>query len=160
MLSTFLNKLYKPVSPITHRRGDFMEEKNILLLSIISVVAIAAMVIMAIVFSANISGLVPKNIGTPPKAITLLTPADGAVVSVTPTLDWTKTHMAEFIVLYVDDERGFSTPLVQDVQLKKNERAFTVPVGMLESGHMYYWRVVAYNAAGASNSATYSFIVQ
>ena len=137
-----------------------MEDKNILLLSIISVVAIAAMVIMAISFNAGISGQVPKNIATPPRAITLLTPDNGAIVSATPTLDWTKTHMAEFIIVYVDDGGDFSSPLVQDIQLKKNERAYTIPAGVLIPGHTYYWRVVAYNAAGASNSATNTFTVE
>lgn len=137
-----------------------MEDRNILLLSIISVVAIAAMVIMAISFNAGISGQVPKNIATTPRAITLLAPDNGAVVSATPTFDWTKTHMAEFIILYVDDGNDFSSPLIQDIQLKKNERAYTVPADVLISGHTYYWRVVAYNAAGASNSMTYSFTVE
>ncbi len=137
-----------------------MEEKNILLLAIISVVAIAGMVIMGLTLSGGVSGNVPKNIATPPRTITLLTPENGAIVSATPTLDWTKTHMAEFIILYVDDGTDFSTPLVQDIQLRKNERAYTVPEGALQSGNTYYWRVVAYNNAGASNSATYSFTVQ
>ena len=135
-----------------------MEEKNIVILSIISIVAIAAMVIMSIAFGAGISGSIPKNVL--PDTITLLSPVDGAVVSVTPTLDWSKSHMAEFIVIYVDDERGFSTPLSQDVQLRKNQKAFTVPAGVLEPGKTYYWRVVSYNSAGASNSATYSFTTQ
>jgi hypothetical protein len=137
-----------------------MDDKNILVLSIISVVAIAAIVVLSVVFSANISGNVPKSITTPPDAVTLLTPVNGALVSTTPTLDWTKTHMADLIVLYVDDEQGFSTPLVQDIQLKKNERAYTIPSGMLTPGQTYYWRVVSYNAAGASNSGTFSFTVQ
>jgi hypothetical protein len=137
-----------------------MEEKNILLLAIISVVAIVGMVVMGMFMNATISGYAPKNIATPPRAITLLSPVDGAIVSSTPTLDWTKTHSADFIVLYVDDGTDFSTPLVQDVQLRKNERAYTVPAGILQSGHTYHWRVVAYNNAGASNSATFSFTVQ
>lgn len=137
-----------------------MEDKNIWILSIISIVAIAGMVILSVVFSANISGNIPKNINILPETIDILTPENGAVVSTTPTLDWTRTKAAEFIIVYIDDERGFSTPLVQDIQLKKNERAYTVPEGMLISGHTYYWRVVAYNSAGASNSQMYSFTVQ
>jgi hypothetical protein len=136
-----------------------MQDKDLVILSIISVVAIAGMVVLSVMFNANISGNVPKNINAVPQTITLLTPDNGAIVSSTPTLDWTKTHKAEFIILYIDDERGFSTPLVEDIQLGKNERAYDIPAGILESGKTYYWRVVAYNAAGASNSETRSFTV-
>lgn len=137
-----------------------MDDKYLIVLAVISVVAITGMVIMS-VSNASVTGAVSKKIDTVPGTITLLTPADGATgISLTPTLDWTKSSQAEFIVLYVDTNPGFATPLVANVQLKKNERAYDVPPGLLQPGTTYYWRVVTYNNAGASNSATWSFTTQ
>jgi len=133
------------------------EKKDFIVLSIVSIVAIIAIVLL-VLSNGGISGQVPKAVL--PDVVTLTSPNDSSTTTLTPTLDWSRAHRADFIILYLDNKPGFSTPIVQEFQLRKNELAYTVPAGLLQPGVTYYWRIVSYNDNGATNSATWSFTTQ
>lgn len=144
------------------------DNKDLYMLSIVSVVAIIGILVLVLT-NASISGNASKKVSeTLPFPVDLVAPSNGAVdVSLTPTFDWVNTKRADYekgtytqsdyIVLYLDDDRGFSTPLIQEFQLRKNMRAYTLPSGVVLPGTTYYWRVVTYNIAGGTNSETYTF---
>lgn len=132
--------------------------KELYLVSIVSIVAIVAILVL-VINQAGISGYASKRIDTVPGAVGLIAPSNNAVnVPLDQMFDWTaEVKSTDFVVLYVDDEPGFSTPIVQEFQLRKTMKAYTLPSGVLTSGTTYYWRVVAYNSVGATNSPTYTF---
>lgn len=137
-----------------------MEDKSIILLAIISVVAITAIVFISIGVTTEISGLASKKITELPADIALLAPADGSSSTLTPTFSWTISHNADYLNLYIANDPGFSTPLVYDYQLRKSTKSYTLPSGVLESGRTYYWRIESQNTAGATDSPTYTFTTQ
>jgi hypothetical protein len=132
--------------------------KELYLVSIVSIVAIVAILVL-VIHEASISGYASKRIDTVPGAVSLVMPDNNAVnVPLNQVFDWTaEVKTTDFVVLYIDDEPGFSSPIIQEFQLRKTMKSYEVPTGVLSPATTYYWRVVAYNVAGATNSPTYTF---
>lgn len=90
-----------------------------------------------------------------PGAVTLTTPADGAVdVALLPTLSWQTAAQAVTYAVEVDDEPSFATPVATATT--------ATPTTTLETSlapeTTYWWRVRGDNACGQGvNSATRSF---
>ena len=133
-----------------------MDKNDTLILAVVSIVAIVAIILMTV--NGEISGEASKKIDATPGPVTLISPSDGTFgESLTPTFIWTRSQKADYVNLYIDDESGFSTPLVFETQLGKNVKSFTLPSGVLQPGRTYYWMIEAMNSAGATNSAIYVF---
>jgi len=133
------------------------DKKDFYIVCIVSIVAIIGIIVLVLA-NGGISGQASKKIEALPGTVELVAPANGAVnVPLYQAFDWTASHKADFVVLYLDDEPGFSTPLIQEFQLRKNMKSYVIPTGILQPGKTYYWLVVAYNNAGASSSQKYSF---
>jgi hypothetical protein len=106
-------------------------------------------------------------VNNPPDAFALTAPANAAVVTKIPTLDWadaTEPDTADSTVKYtleVDDNAGFSSVNLRVINLTQS--TYTVLSGDNLVGHRtYYWRVYALDTYPDStiSSSTRSFVTQ
>ncbi len=89
----------------------------------------------------------------PPSAAVLASPANAATsVPVAPLLTWTRASWATSYDVYLGTSP--SPPHVATTQ------GVSYTPAALSGGTLYYWRVVASNAAGSITSATWSFTTQ
>jgi len=86
----------------------------------------------------------------PPRIPALLYPPTGAIVAA-PTLSWDPVSEATSYDVYLGTS---STPLFY-----RNTTANAHATGLLQSGSVYFWRIVAKNTAGSTSSPTWSFTV-
>ena len=94
----------------------------------------------------------------PPGAPELVSPENGAEVHTgTPTFTWAAGENAVQHRLIVDDEADFASP-IDDVLLGGDATAWTKGAPGYPDG-TYYWKVVAVNPGGETESATWSFKV-
>ncbi len=135
------------------------DKRDIYIVCIVSIVAIIGIIVL-VLSNGGITGNVSKKVRSDalPGNIEILHPLNGAInTSLTPLFKWDTGNLTNYVVLYVDDELGFSAPLVYEHEFKKNRKNFKLPSETLQPGTTYYWRVVAYNNNGATNSPRYSF---
>lgn len=86
-----------------------------------------------------------------PGSFSLLTPVSSATgVSLTPTLDWSDSPNATSYTLTIDDNADFSSPVLS---VNVATSAYTVGSGLLGHNTVYYWKVVAKNAASSTGSS-------
>ncbi len=98
------------------------------------------------------------SIVTAPGAVTLLTPENGEVGTVSePTLNWEPATLAGSYQLQVSRNESFTSIAFMALDLSATQ----MQVGPLEPATTYYWRVQARNAVGASPwSQTFRFTVR
>ncbi len=88
----------------------------------------------------------------PPYAVTLLSPAVGAVTSLTPKLDWAAVTLPggtvfAFYQLQVDDNADFSSPVFEKTFAPITNHLYTITdPTLLLPGTIYYWRVRGVNS--------------
>ncbi|HVP14213.1 MAG TPA: S8 family serine peptidase, partial [Terriglobales bacterium] len=88
---------------------------------------------------------------SPPNAPTLYFPRNGATkVSVNPTVQWNAAASATSYRLQISTSSSFAAPIVD----RSGITATSAAVTGLAAGTLYYWRVSAANAAGASPWST------
>lgn len=94
----------------------------------------------------------------PPGAPELVSPEDGAVVHMsTPTFRWIPGENAVEHRLLVDDDPDFTSP-IDNVFLGGDATSWAKPFAGYVDG-TYYWKVVAVNPAGESESVTWFFTI-
>ncbi len=83
-----------------------------------------------------------------PDPPTLISPSNGATVSLTPTFRWSSVSNANYYAIAIrkDPPNG---PIVYNPQ-QVYGTSHTVPIGVLENGHEYRWNMQAHNSAGWS----------
>lgn len=97
---------------------------------------------------------------TPPGAFDLLSPADGVigVVNFNPSFQWQTAATAQTYTVLVDDDSNFSSPVVQENTSLTND---TVAGAPFQDGQLYYWKVVANNSAGSTQSSSvFTFVTE
>jgi photosystem II stability/assembly factor-like uncharacterized protein len=103
---------------------------------------------------ANISAWSSSSFksANPPSIVALLSPAQGAIVNLTPKLDWGSTYLPSgttfaFYQLQVDDNADFSSPVLErnETQLSAHAYTFTAPSPLIPNT-VYYWRVRSFNS--------------
>lgn len=107
----------------------------------------AAFALLLSALSACDNGSEPKALQAPgaPKP---LSPADSVLaVAIKPTLAWTASGGAASYTVQVSADAAFGSPILNDSTVAGD--SFAVPV-FLANSTLYYWRVKAKNAAGAS----------
>jgi len=88
-----------------------------------------------------------------PGAVTLLTPADGTDnVTIDPTLTWELGEYTNNIDVYVDTQYP-----PQDKVLGNGIPVETFDVEGLSPAQIYFWKVVAHNDSGSTESETWAF---
>jgi lysyl endopeptidase len=91
--------------------------------------------------------------GLTPGAFELLSPDDGVTdVEGSVTVAWEPAPNAEAYVLEVSDAVSFDQPAVQ-LEVGGDELAVVLDTELLEPGTTYFWRVMAFNGAGATPSS-------
>jgi len=85
-----------------------------------------------------------------PGAPVLISPPSGSTcVSLPVTLDWNPVSYAAFYHLQVDDNSGFTSPVIDESNLTSSQ--YTISTG-LSNSVIYYWRVRARNSCGLYGS--------
>ncbi len=92
----------------------------------------------------------------PPRTFALQSPPDAALVgpSWTPEFSWAPSEQAAGYRLQVDDAPVFDAPVI-DVETAKT--SYTHPAS-LDPDTLYWWRVIASNAVGATESYPFRFL--
>lgn len=101
-------------------------------------------------FGGSFSKTIVVGVAPPPTAFSLSSPANGAIVTTTPTLAWTDSTGETSYKVQIDNDSTFSTPIAV---YSTTATTFALPI--LANGTTYYWRVIAKNANGqtvASNA--------
>lgn len=101
-----------------------------------------------------------RTIISPPVAApTLISPPNGASnLTLTPTLDWNDVFGSNGYTLLVSEDSLFNTTVL-DTTITPS--TFTVPSGVLQGSHVYYWKARAFNIGGFGPwSVTWRFTTQ
>jgi hypothetical protein len=86
----------------------------------------------------------------PPTAFTLISPPNGDVgVPVRPKFRWNSASGAASYKLQVATDLGFTLLVVDEAGIPGTSFKLTTP---LDSGQVYYWRVIAVNGAGSTTA--------
>lgn len=109
--------------------------------------------------AANDSWLVVlKKTDAAPNFFHPLTPDDGEVATVTPTLTWSDAQGATSYTVKVSVNKDLSNPVIEQTGI--TETSYKVATSLTKD-QKYYWSVTAVNSSGSrtvSNDAVYSFI--
>lgn len=95
-----------------------------------------------------------------PGPFNLLTPANGSnTTNTNPTLDWSDSSNADSYLVYLDNDSDFSSPILNGITTFSSQ--ITLTPGTVFVGNTYYWRIIAVNAFGNTQSTpqTFSFNV-
>lgn len=96
-----------------------------------------------------------------PGPFNLVSPANNSnTTDTTPTLDWSDSSDADSYRLTFDDNADFSSPIINNLDVFGSSE-ITLSPGTATIGNTYYWKVVAVNPFGSTNSTpvSYSFKV-
>ncbi|MBI2930018.1 MAG: hypothetical protein HYY16_00075 [Planctomycetes bacterium] len=100
--------------------------------------------------------------GSAPGSFTLSTPASASTgVSLTPSFTWTDSLGETYYILQVSTSSAFTGSLVhEDPAIPQDTTFHTLPAGLLTTGTLYFWRVIARNSVGetTATNAPFSFI--
>lgn len=90
------------------------------------------------------------NIPTPPAVPTLLSPANGTVITdLQPTFDWNDVSGATSYRIMVDNNSDFSSP---EIDQTVSESTYTTATNF--SAGTYFWKVLSTNSNGSSSYST------
>lgn len=93
-----------------------------------------------------------------PSTFSLTAPATGTVTANrTPTLNWTVTTETNFVnyTIYFDDNSDFSSPEHTYVVTQRTTNNYDIqPIEQLTADTRFYWRIIAYDAAGQTRTTT------
>lgn len=88
----------------------------------------------------------------PPGSFNLVSPANGAVeVPRNPTIQWSGAADANFYRVTLADNPEFVSPKISNFNTTSTQIS-TLPPNFLDEGVTYYWKVVAFNDAGTTDS--------
>src|SRR4029079_2724265 len=82
-----------------------------------------------------------------PAVPSLISPANGATVTLPATLDWSDVSGATSYVIQIDASTSFAAPTVVEQTVAASQFSATAL-----AAQPYWWRVRAVNAAGASSA--------
>ncbi len=95
------------------------------------------------------------NTNTPPTAFNLLRPKNNTVTTnLNPTLNWTPTTDAEFdnYTILIDTDSNFGSPDFEYFTLYETTNTTYALTTPLVANISYYWRVIAYDSIGSSQT--------
>lgn len=88
--------------------------------------------------------------GSIPAVPTLISPPNASTGnSITPTLDWSDVSGASTYGVMLSNDPNFQTSLINVTGLTSSQ--YSVPLGVLNSGGVYFWKANAKNGIGTSN---------
>jgi hypothetical protein len=106
-----------------------------------------------IAFRNSRSCLSPLPQFDPPGAFNLVSPANGATeVARNPIIQWSAANEANFYRVTLADNLDFVSPKISNFNTTATQIT-TLPPTFLDEGVTYYWKVIAFNDAGSTDSS-------